>query len=113
MKISNFPTAGQAQNFTSALQNQALGNGPSLATAQLQQAQNQTLAQQLGAAAAQRGGNAAATQRGLMQSQAQSGQQLGQQAAITQIQQQQSLANAATNAQQAQTQQQEHTNIYT
>ena len=99
-------TAGQAQNFTSALQNQALGNGPSLATAQLQQAQNQTLAQQLGAAAAQRGGNAAATQRGLMQSQAQSGQQLGQQAAITQIQQQQSLANAATNAQQAQTQQQ-------
>jgi len=100
-------TAGNAASFTQALQNQALGNTPSLATAQLQQAQNQSLAQQLGAAAAARGGNAASTQRTLAQNQALSGQQLGQQAAITQIQNQQALANAATNAQNAQTQQQQ------
>ena len=99
----------QASNFTQALQNQALGKSPSLATAQLKAASDRTLAQQLGAAAALRGGNAGANQRALMQSQAAAGQQLGQQAAATQIQEQQAAAQnaiaaqgATTNAQNAQ-----------
>lgn len=63
------------------LEDIAEGRGPSLAEAQLRSAQDRTLAQQLAAAAAQRGGSPAALQRQLAQQQAASGQQLAQQSA--------------------------------
>ncbi len=64
----------------------ARGEGPSLAEAQLRSASERSLAQQVGAAAAQRGGSPAAIQRQLARSQAGAGQQLASQAATTRIQ---------------------------
>ena len=64
----------------------ARGEGPSLAEAQLRSASERSLSQQVGAAAAQRGGSPAAIQRQLARSQAGAGQQLASQAATTKIQ---------------------------
>ena len=71
------------------LEDTAAGKGPSLAEAQLKSAADRTLSQQLAAAASQRGGSAAATQRQLQRGQAQSGRELGQQAATMRIQESQ------------------------
>ncbi len=71
------------------LQAQAKGQGPSLAGAQLQSAQDRGLAQQLAAAQTQRAGGAS-TQRNLLRSQAEQNQQLAQQAAQARMQEQQS-----------------------
>jgi len=60
----------------------ALGKGPSLAEAQLKQAQDRNLAQQLATIQAQRGGSAASNQRALLQNMASSGRDLASQSAI-------------------------------
>lgn len=93
--------AGRTQNqaLASALQKRALGETPSLATAQLKASSDRSLAQQLAAAGAGRGGNSAATQRTLAQNQAVAGQQIGQQAAATSLQEQAQNAQAANAAQ--------------
>lgn len=79
----------QRAGLISQLQQQAVGEGPSLATAQLKQAQDRTLSQQLAAASARPGGPTGLGQRALARTQAESGQALGQQAAITGLQEQQ------------------------
>jgi len=71
------------------LQQQAAGQGPSLAQAQLKAASDRSLAQQMAAAAAARGANPAAAQRQLMQNQAAAQRTLGAQAAQTGLQEQQ------------------------
>lgn len=63
----------------------AMGQGPSLAEAQLKQAQDRTLAQQLAAVQSGRGGNAAMSQRNLMQAQSGAGRDLAQQAVIERL----------------------------
>lgn len=65
---------------------QAAGKGPSLAEAQLRSASNRSLAQQLAAAAAARGGSPAAMQRQLMRQQGQTGRELGETAAVARMQ---------------------------
>lgn len=82
---SRFAQEGR-QQLIRDLQAQARGEGPSLAQAQLQAAQDRNLAQQLAAAATQRGGNVALSQRQLAQQAAQTGQQTAQQAAQARIQ---------------------------
>ncbi len=72
----------------SQLQAQAAGKGPSLASAQLKAASDRSLAQQLAAASAQRGGNQAALQRALANSQAAQSAQLAQESAQARIQEQ-------------------------
>lgn len=71
----------QQQQLVGALQRQAAGQGPSIAEAQLRQAQDRSLSQQLAAAAAARGGNAALNQRSLARQAAASNQNIAQQAA--------------------------------
>lgn len=66
--------------YVQQLQQQAAGKGPSLAMATLKSAQDKSLKQQLAAAASQRGGNQSALQRALLQNQAASNADLGQQA---------------------------------
>lgn len=68
------------------LQQQAAGRGPSIAEAQLKQAQDRNLAQQLAAAGRAQGGNAAALQRQLARQQAASGQDIAQQAMVARMQ---------------------------
>jgi hypothetical protein len=68
------------------LGDQASGQGPSLAEAQLRSSSNRSLAQQLAAAAAARGGNPAALQRQLMRQQGQAGRELGESAAVARLQ---------------------------
>lgn len=85
------------QELIQALQKRAanIDSAPSLAAAQLKSASDRSLAQQLAAAGAARGGNQAALQRQLQQSQAQQGQQLAQQsaeAALVENMQRQQLA---------------------
>lgn len=72
------------------LQAQAAGTAPSLAEAQLRSAMDRNLSQQLAAAQAQRGGNVAATQRQLMQQQAQAGRETAQDAATARLQERES-----------------------
>lgn len=74
----------QRQQLIQQLQNQASGQGPSLATAQLKAAQDRNLAQQL-AMAAQRP-NTALGARTLMRQQGEAGAQLAQQANQAQMQ---------------------------
>lgn len=77
---------GESSALRKQLKDIASGVGPSLATAQLKQAQDRTLAQQLAAASSQRGGNQAALQRTLARQQGAAGQELAQQAAVTGMQ---------------------------
>lgn len=79
----------QQQTLANQLQAQATGQAPSLAEAQLRQATDRSLAQQLALAASQRGGNQAATQRQLLRNQAQAGQNIARDAATARIQEQQ------------------------
>lgn len=89
---------GQQQGLANTLLARASGQTPSLATAEMKAASDRSLAQQLAAAGASRGGNQAALQRSLAQAQATAGQQIAQQAGITSLQEQ------AQNAQLAQQQ---------
>lgn len=72
----------------------ALGRGPSLAEAQLKQAQDRTLAQQLAAVQAGRGGSAGANARGLIQAQSQAGRELASGAAEARLQERQNFLQA-------------------
>lgn len=67
----------------------ALGQGPSLAEAQLKSATNRNLAQQLAMAASMRGRNPAAAQRQILNSQGDAGRQLAEQSSIARLQEQQ------------------------
>ena len=88
---------GQSQ-LISQLQQQARGEGPSIAEAQLKAASDRSLAQQLAAAQSGRGGQStAAIQRQLAQQQATSGQEIAQQAAIARMQEQQSAQGLLAN----------------
>jgi len=71
----------QTQGLIQRLADTSRGQGPSLAEAQLRSASDRSLAQQLGAAAAGRGGNASATARQLARQQQAAGQDLASQAA--------------------------------
>jgi hypothetical protein len=64
----------------------ARGEGPSLAEAQMRQAQDRSLAQQLATAASARGGSPAALQRQLARQQATAGQQIAQDAGVARMQ---------------------------
>src|SRR5688500_14638101 len=81
----------QSQNsaYAQQLQNQALGKGPSLAQAQLQQAQQANLAQQLAAARSTRGVNPALLARQQQMAIGKSGQQLAAQSSVARLQEQQ------------------------
>lgn len=70
--------AGQ-QGLIKQLQGQADGTGPSLAAAQLRSAGDRSLAQQLAAASAQRGGPVGARQKALMNAQQATGRDISQQ----------------------------------
>jgi len=72
----------------------ALGQGPSLAEAQMKAAQDRNLAQQLAALQGQRGGGAMG-QRALMQNMGASGQDLAQQAAIARLGERNDFMNQA------------------
>lgn len=76
------------ESLVAQLQQQAAGQGPSLAEAQLKTAQNRNLAQQLAIAGASRGGNAGLQARQLQQNMATSGQELANQAAQARMQEQ-------------------------
>lgn len=81
-------TTEARQKLLQRLEAQSKGEGPSLAEAQLKSASDRSLSQQLAAAASQRGGSAGTSRRQLLRSQAQQGQQLGQDAAQARIQEQ-------------------------
>jgi|GEM_PF-1947932 len=70
------------------LQRQSAGKGPSLAEAQMKRAGDRGLAQQLAAAAAQRGGNQASLQRSLARGQQAQSADIAQQAGQARIQEQ-------------------------
>lgn len=78
-----------SQGLISDLQAQSRGQGPSLADAQLRQAGNRNLAQQLASAASMRGGNPAALQRALVMQQGQQGRELAEQSATAKLQERQ------------------------
>lgn len=69
------------QQLMGQLQAQANGTGPSLAAAQLKSAASRSLANQLAAAASQRGGSVAAQQRALVMQQGATGRDLAAQSA--------------------------------
>lgn len=77
--------APMQQNVLTQMGRAAMGQGPSLAEAQLKQAQDRTLAQQLAAVQAGRGGSAALSQRNLMQAQSGAGRDLAQQAVVERL----------------------------
>jgi len=93
-------TAAPRTDVLTQMGQAALGQGPSLAEAQLKQAQDRTLAQQLAAVQAGRGGNAAMQQRGLMQAQSGMGRDLAQQAAIERLRERDSFMQQANIADQ-------------
>jgi hypothetical protein len=78
----------------------ASGQGPSLAEAQMKSAQDRTLAQQLAATKAGRGGSTALGQRQLMQQMGSSGRDIAQGAAEARLQERQNFMNQAGLAQQ-------------
>lgn len=81
--------ASATQQLLGDLSQQAQGRGPSLAEAQLKQAQDRSLAQQLAAVQATRpGGNPALARRSVMQQAAQQAQQTAGQAAQARMQEQ-------------------------
>lgn len=82
-------TALNAPAVLAQLSAQALGQGPSLAEAQLKSATNRNLAQQLAAASSMRGRNPAAQQRQLLMQQGDAGRQLAEQSAVARLQEQQ------------------------
>lgn len=79
----------------------AAGRGPSLAEAQLKAAQDRTLAQQVAAVQAGRGGSAALGQRALLQAMGTSGRELAQQASIARLGERAQFLQEAGGAEQA------------
>jgi hypothetical protein len=92
--------APMRQDVLTQMGQAAMGKGPSLAEAQLKQAQDRTLAQQLAAVQAGRGGNSALAQRGLMQAQSGAGRDLAQQAVIERLRERDAFMNQANMADQ-------------
>jgi hypothetical protein len=80
--------AFDSANLAQSLAQQASGQGPSLAETQMKAAQERSLAQQMAALSAARGGNAAANQRALAMGASQSNRQIGQDAASAKIMEQ-------------------------
>lgn len=81
--------AANAPGVIGQLSQQAMGQGPSIAEAQLKSATNRNLAQQLAAAASMRGRNPAAAQRQILTAQGDAGRQLAEQSATARLQEQQ------------------------
>lgn len=79
----------QRQDLIKRLEEQSKGEGPSLAKAQLRAATDRNLAQQLGTAAAQRGGSASSRQRQLARAQAAGGRDVAQAATVARMAEQQ------------------------
>lgn len=88
-------TAPQQADVLAAMGRAALGQGPSLAEAQLKAAQDRTLAQQLAATQSARGGSAAANQRSLIQAMSGSGRELAQQASQERLKERDRFLQAA------------------
>lgn len=78
----------QQMNLANQLQQQAAGQGPSLAQSQLRQATDRNIAQSMAMAASQRGRGAGQNLRGVMQNQALANQQAAQQSADLRMQEQ-------------------------
>jgi hypothetical protein len=93
-------TAANAPALIQQLSQQAMGQGPSLAEAQLKSATNRNLAQQLAAAASMRGRNPAAAQRQVLMQQGDAGRQLAEQSAVARLQEQQQAMQQLTQQQQ-------------
>ena len=87
--------APQQAQVMEAMGKAALGQGPSLAETQLKAAQDRTLAQQLAATQAARGGSAAANQRALMKAQSDAGRNLAQSAAQERLAERQRFMQAS------------------
>lgn len=100
--------AANTPAFVAQLSQQAMGQGPSLAEAQLKSATNRNLAQQLAAAASMRGRNPAASQRQVLNMQGDAGRQLAEQSAIARLQEQQQAAQQLAVQQQLANQQQQN-----
>ena len=79
---------------TDRLEARAKGEAPSIAEAQLKQATNRSLKQQLAAAQSRKGGSSASRERQLAKQAANSRQQIAEQAAIAKIQEQQGADQA-------------------
>lgn len=79
----------QQQAQAQRLEDRATGAAPSLASAQLKSATNRSLAQQLAASQAQRGGSSAARERNLLKSQGQARRELAESSAVASLQEQQ------------------------
>jgi hypothetical protein len=79
---------GKQLGLAGQLEAQAAGQGPSLAQAQLQQATDQNIAQQMALAASARGGNVGMAQRQAAQNAAAVQQQAAQQASMLRMQEQ-------------------------
>lgn len=97
LKQSTTLAADSAPTQTAIMQQMgqaALGQGPSLAEAQLKAAQDRNLAQQLAATQATRGGSNALNTRTLLQNMGSSGRDLAQQSAIDKIQERQAAQGA-------------------
>lgn len=92
----------QQQAQSKRLEDRATGATPSLAEAQLKSATNRSLAQQLAASQAQRGGSSAARERGLMKQQGAARREVAESSAVASIQEQQAAEQQL--AQQLQTQ---------
>lgn len=89
---------GRQQGFLGDMVMQrARGQGPSVADAQLQSANQQALAQQQALAATGRGGNAALRQRSAMSNAANTAAQLGSQSVAQRLQEQQAAQGLANN----------------
>lgn len=84
-------------DFANQLADKAMGKGPSIAQAQLQQAQDRTLAQQVAAAKANRAVNPALAARQAAMAGAQMQQATAQQSAIARMQEQQQQQGAYQN----------------
>lgn len=97
--------AGVNKQLLTDLQARASGQAPSLANAQLKAASDRSLAQQVAAAQAQRGGSSASRNRNLAMNQAAGGRDLAQQSVAARLQEQQqaqSLLAQTAGQQQAQ-----------
>jgi hypothetical protein len=88
-------TSPQQAQVLEAMGKAALGQGPSLAETQLKAAQDRTLAQQLAATQAGRGGSAAASQRALMQAMTTQGRGLAQDSAEARLKEREQFMGAA------------------
>jgi hypothetical protein len=80
---------GQQQQLTNQLMQQAQGQGPSIAQAQLQQGTDQNIAQQMAMASSARGGNVGMAQRQAAMNAGQAQQQMAGQAGVLRLQEQQ------------------------